>query len=120
LEQKRLVYCLQDELTTANEDKKQTEQRYSDKLIELETTKREFCEVKKSCAVIHHEWSQQQRIVDDLRDELNTVREEKNEMEQRYNNKQNEIEDIKKEYDEVKKSHEVILSLIIDVNSTWS
>ena len=60
--------------------------------------------------------SQQNRLVDSVRDELNTAREAKNEMEQFYNNKLIEIERIKKECDEVKKFYEVVYFLSCSLN----
>jgi len=56
--------------------------------------------------------SQQSRLVDSLRDELNTAMEEKNQTEQRISDNLNELETMKRQYDEVKKSCEVILYFI--------
>jgi len=51
-QQNQLMDRLRDELSTAREEKNQTEQRLSDQSTELETVKRECDEVKKSCEVI--------------------------------------------------------------------
>ena len=47
-----VVDSLRGELDAAREEKNQTEQRLSDNLNELETTKRELDQAKKSCQVI--------------------------------------------------------------------
>ena len=41
------------ELNTAREEKSQAEQRYSDKLNEIEEIRKEYDEVKKSCEVTY-------------------------------------------------------------------
>ena len=109
-EQKRLTDSLFSELNATREEKNQIEQHYNDTLTELETTKTEFCGVKKSCEDLHHELLQQHRDVDSLRDELITVREEKNEMERRLNDKLNEVEEMQKECGETEKFYKVITS----------
>jgi len=57
--------------------------------------------------------SQQSRLVDSLRDELNTAKEENNQTEQRISDNLNELESMKRQYDEVKKSCEVILYSVV-------
>ena len=57
--------------------------------------------------------SQQSRLVDSLRDELNTAKEENNQTEQRISDNLNELESMKRLYYEVKKSCEVILYAVV-------
>ena len=57
--------------------------------------------------------SQQSRLVDSLRDELNSAKEENNQTEQRISDNLNELETMKRQYDEVKKSCEVILYAVV-------
>jgi len=75
-----------------------------------------------TCSNLQDELSQQNRLVDSLRVELDTAREERNHTQQCYNDKLTEIEGMRKEYDEVKKSCEVksyISSYLLTVHRSF-
>jgi len=56
-QQNQLIESLRVELNTAREEKNAVEHHYSDSLKDIETSKKEYDEVKKSCEVIGYNLS---------------------------------------------------------------